>query len=79
MWNRNRVWVRYVKNIIAADKPSAEFLADYMRRRAGSKEQLSLIEVYDLQRYRVFRDAAKMKGSFRERIRKPFVFAASKN
>ena len=79
MWYRNRVWMRYIKNILAADKPSAEFLADYMRRRRGSKEQVASIEIYDLQRYRVIRNAAKLKGSLREKVNKPFIFVSSKN
>lgn len=79
MWYRNRVWLRYIKNILAADKPSAEFLADYIRRLRNSKETVASIEIYDLQRYRVIRNAAKLNGSLREKVNKPFVFVSSKN
>jgi len=79
MWYRNRVWIHYVKNIVAADMNSAVFLASWLRRITIKKEHLSTLEIYDLQRYKVIRNTAKMKGSLREKMNKPFIFMACKN
>jgi hypothetical protein len=79
MWNRNRVWTYYIKDIVAADKRSAILLATYMKRVSISKEYIAALEIFDLQKYKVIRDAARIKGSFREKLNKPFIFIACKN
>jgi len=79
MWNRDRVWNRYVKNIVAVDKPSAIFLAAYIRRTDINKEYVSSVEIFDLQQYKVISKAAKVRGVLRDKLNKPFIFIACKN
>jgi hypothetical protein len=79
MWYKNRVWIHYIKNIVAADVASAVFLASYIKQVGEEKEYLSTIEIYDLQKYRVIRDTKKIRASIREKLNKPFIFIASKN
>jgi hypothetical protein len=79
MWNRDRVWNRYVKNIIAADKPTAIFLAAYIKRVDINKEYVSSVEIFDLQQYTVISKAAKVRGVLRDKLNKPFIFIACKN
>ena len=76
---KNYVWLHYVKNIIAADVPSALFLASYLRYTGISKEYVSGIEVIDLQKYKVIRQAAKVRLALREKVHIPFVFVVGKN
>ncbi len=79
MWYKNRVWIHYVKNIIAADMHSAIFLASYLRRIGISNEYKATLEVFDLQKYKVIRNASKIRGSLREKLNTPFIFMACKN
>jgi hypothetical protein len=79
MWNRDRVWNRYVKNIVAVDKPTAIFLAAYIRRTDINKDYVSTIEIFDLQQYKVISKAAKVRGVLRDKLNKPFIFIACKN
>lgn len=79
MWNRDRVWNRYVKNIVAIDKPTATFLAAYIRCTDINKDYVSTIEIFDLQQYKVISKAAKVRGVLRDKLNKPFIFIACKN
>lgn len=79
MWNRNRVWIQYLRNITAADRNSAVFLSSYLRRIGISKDYVRALEIYDLQKYKVIKDAGKIKNSLKERKNKPFVFVGCKN
>lgn len=79
MWYRDRVWIQYEKNIGATDTVSARFLERYMRRMSISKEYAATLEIFDLQQYRVIKQAAKVKNALREKIKLPFIFVACKN
>jgi hypothetical protein len=79
MWYKNRVWIHYLKNIIAADMRSAVFLSTYLRRIGLGNDNKRVHEVYDLQKYKVIRDASKVRGSLREKLNTPFIFMACKN
>ncbi len=79
MWYKNRVWIHYVKNIIAADMGSAIFLASYLRRVGMNKEYVSALEIFDLQKYKVVKSAAKISSTLREKKNTPFIFIACKN
>jgi hypothetical protein len=82
MWsdrNRNKVWLHYVKNIIAADVYSAVFLASYLRYSEISKNYLQAIEVIDLQRYKILRKQSKVSDALENRAETPFVFFVGKN
>ena len=79
MWRGNTTWLHYVKNIIAADVPSAVFLGSYLRRSAITRDYTGALEVIDLQRYKVIKPAAKVKQALRERMYLPFIFVVGKN
>ncbi len=79
MWQRNNEWLHYVKNIIAADMHSAVFLASYLRYSGISKDYASSLEVIDLQKYKLIRQAGKVRIALRDRMHLPFVFVIGKN
>ena len=79
MWQRNNVWLHYIKNIIAADISSAVFLASYLRYSQSTKNYAASLEVIDLQKYKVISQHAKVKIALRDRVRIPFVFVVGKN
>ena len=79
MWQRNNVWLHYVKNIIAADVSSAVFLASYLRYCGMTRNYVSSLEVIDLQKYKVIKQQAKVRIALRDRVKIPFVFVVGKN
>jgi hypothetical protein len=79
MWREEKEWLHYVKNIIAADVPSAVFLASYLWHTGISRDYATALEVVDLQKYKVIRQANKVKIALRERLGIPFVFVVGKN
>jgi hypothetical protein len=79
MWRDNNTWLHFAKNILAADAPSAMFLASYVRHCMHNKEYASSLEVIDLQKYKVIKQHAKVRVALRERIMIPFVFVVGKN
>ena len=79
MWKQDRVWIHYVKNIIAADMGSAIFLASYLRRVGISKEYLPSLEIFDLHKYKVVKGDLKVQNALREKRGKPFIFVSCKN
>ncbi len=79
MWYRDRVWIHYVNDIIAADISAAVFLSSYIKRVNANREFASSLEVFDLQRYKVIRKSSLIKNALREKRNKPFIFFASLN
>ena len=80
MWSKsNKEWIKYRKDIMAADNQSAVFLADFIRHNAILKLHTSQVEVLDLQRYRVIRQPMKVRIALKERVDVPFVFVIGKN
>lgn len=79
MWHKDHVWLHYVKNIIAADIHSAVFLASYLRHMGLSKNYVTALEVIDLQKYKVIKQANKVSTALRNRTNIPFVFVVGKN
>jgi hypothetical protein len=79
MWNKNKAWLHYIKNIIAADVSSAVFLASYLNYLTNSRSYLSALEIMDLQKYKLIKDTNKVRASLRERSKVPFVFVICKN
>lgn len=79
MWRKNHVWLHYVKNIIAADVPSAVFLASYLRYTGISKDYTSYLEVFDLQKYKVISEPGKVRAALSKRWNTPFIFITGKN
>jgi len=82
MWynrKRDRIWIQYLKNIMATDSSSARFLELHAKRTSISGEYASSLEIFDLQQYKVIRVAAKVRNALRDKGRKPFIFVACKN
>lgn len=79
MWQKNKTWLHYNNNIIAADISSAVFLAFYLQRCRITKNYASSLEIIDLQKYKVIKQEGKVRIALRERIGIPFIFIAGKN
>ncbi len=79
MWNQNKAWLHYVKNIIAADVSSAVFLSSYLNYMTNSRCYLTALEIVDLQKYKIIKDSNKLRSALRERTKVPFVFVVCKN
>ena len=79
MEHGNKVWMHYVKNIIAADIPSAVFLASYLRYSGLSRDYVSFLEIIDLQKYKVINKTDKVRIALRNRVNIPLVFVVGKN
>ena len=79
MWQKNKTWLHYIKNIIAADMSSALFLASYMHKCNITKNYASSLEIIDLQKYKVIKKDAKVRIALRERVGIPFIFVVGKN
>ena len=79
MWQGNKMWLHYVKNIIAADVSSAVLLASYLKYSASRKDYVSYLEVIDLQKYKIITAAPKVRLALRDRTKIPFVFVVGKN
>ncbi|MBL7719225.1 MAG: hypothetical protein JNL72_10355 [Flavipsychrobacter sp.] len=76
---QDKIWMHYVKDIIAADIYSAIFLASYLRYTRVSKSYTDSLEVVDLQKYKVLKQPQKVRQCIRERANVPFVFIIGKN
>ncbi|MDR3678955.1 MAG: hypothetical protein P4L41_03240 [Flavipsychrobacter sp.] len=80
MWSgQDKVWLHYVKDIIAADVYSAVFLASYLRYMGLNKSHVSFLEVIDLQKYKVIKQKHKVRAAIKERANIPFVFVVCRN
>jgi hypothetical protein len=58
---------------------SARFLERYLQRIGITKDYASVLEIFDLQQYKVIKKSAKVKDALREKIKMPFIFVACKN
>ncbi len=76
---QDKVWMHYVKDIIASDIYSAVFLASYAKYIKTSKSFADAMEVVDLQKYKVLKQPLKVRQAIRERSDVPFVFVIGKN
>ncbi len=79
MWNRQHIWLHYVKNIMAADMSSALFLAIFMRQNNMNKNHAASLEVIDLNRYKVIRQKNKVRIALNNAFNTPFIFFVGKN
>ena len=79
MERQNKVWLHYVKNIIAADVSSAVFLESYLRHSEISWDYASYFEIIDLQKYKIISQPAKIRHALKDEIKTPFVFVTGKN
>ena len=79
MWRGDNEWLHYVKNIIAADVPSAVFLASYLRHSGVTMDYASYLEVADLQKFKMIKKPSKVAKALQDRTDMPFVFVVGKN
>ncbi len=79
MWGNNKVWTEYGSGLLAADRQSAAFLANYMRYTIISRSYLQVFEAIDLQKYKIIRSIPKLKQAINERLDIPFVFLSCNN
>ncbi len=80
MWGKqDKVWLHYVKDIIAADVYSAVFLASYLRYASLNKTHVAFLEIIDLQKYKVIKQKNKVRVALKERADVPFVFVVCRN
>lgn len=81
MWYRkDKVWMHYLNDIIAADVSSAVFLAAHMRQLLKGARESQFLEIADLQQYRMLRRPSKVRAAINcKRLKEPFVFAIGKN
>ena len=79
MWQGENTWLHYVKNIIAADVPSAVFLSSFLRALNISKNYAATLEVIDLQKYKIISSRNKVLISLNKATYTPFIFIVGKN
>jgi hypothetical protein len=80
MWSgQDKVWLHYIKDIMAADVYSAVFLASYLRYTSMSKSYIATMEIIDLQKYKIITQKNKVRKALKERKDVPFVFPFYKN
>jgi hypothetical protein len=79
MERAGKTWMHYVRNIIAADVPSAVFLATYQHRIRHGHHYASFLEVMDLQRYKVISKKDKVRNALLNNRHTPFIFIIGKN
>ncbi len=79
MWQGENIWLKYVKNIIAADMSSAIFLASFLRRSNMNKSYVASLEVIDLQKYKVIKKKNKVRAAINDAVNTPFIFFVGKN
>lgn len=80
MWSgQNKTWVQYTDNVMAADAIDASFLVKYLRQVTLQRSFLPVMEVIDLQRYKVIKRPVKIHNTLRERMHLPFIFIATRN
>ena len=79
MNRRNKVWLHYASNVIAADIPAALFLTSYIRYLQRTREYIGSLEVADLNKYKLHKKSQKVRQILAERIKVPFVFVICKN
>jgi hypothetical protein len=76
---KNWVQLEHVKNVRAADIPSAVYLAGFLRTIAQNRRYADYLEIADLQRYKMIKNARKVRAALATRGGEPFVFVLCKN
>lgn len=79
MWQGDKLWIHYSKDIIAADVQDAILLKSFLRHNSIFRLYAQHLEIIDLQRYKVYKDAKKVRSQLSERASVPFVFIVGKN
>lgn len=79
MWGRNKVWLYFQKDIIAADNYEAAFITSYIRYAALERMYSWQMEVFDLQQYKLITNPKKVYQTIREKAGESFIFIVGKN
>ncbi len=79
MWNRNKLWFRYVNNVLAADQEAAVLLTNYLQSINRGRRYVFAFDVIDLQKYKVISRPEKVRQSLANRGSTPFIFLICKN
>lgn len=81
MWSnkKDKTWMHYIHDIIAADVASGVFLAHFLRQLRLSRNYVYSLEIVDLQRYKMISKPSKVKVSIRSANEDSFVFVVGKN
>lgn len=80
MWSGdNKIWTHYDNGVLAADCDSAVFLKSYMRHMLINRPHLTVTEVIDLQRYKVYSSRRHVARAISDRLSIPFVFLTFSN
>ena len=81
MWSnkKDKVWMHYLHDIIAADVASGVFLAHFQRQLRLTRNYVHSLEIVDLQRYKVITKPGKVKVAIRNANESSFVFVVGKN
>jgi len=80
MWGKkDKIWMHYLHDIIAADLGSGVFLAQFLRNIRRNRSHAQALEILDLQHYKIIRKASRVQASLRDACGASFVFVIGKN
>ena len=79
MFYEDKEWSHYIENIIATDYCSANFLSTYLDVVTTTRTHSIVLEVFDVQREKVIRNAWDVLKTIEKKSDKPFVFIICKN
>ncbi|MEI8278799.1 MAG: hypothetical protein WCG87_03490 [Bacteroidota bacterium] len=80
MWGKqDKVWQQYSGSIIAADAQEALFLQTFMQQTTTKQQHVSQLEIVDIQKYKMLKQANKVRNALKQRAYIPFVFVVGKN
>ncbi len=76
MWdNGDKVWEHHKEGILATDANTAKLLHEYLKFVRISRSYAQHMEIIDLQRYKVERNARKVKQALGDgQHKEPFIF-----
>lgn len=80
MWEDNDTeWTHFRQDLMARHRASARLLAGFLRRVDKHRLHTGVLEVIDLQKYRIITSPKKVGTALRERLHLPFVFVVGRN
>ena len=80
MWEENDTeWTHFRQDLMARHRASARLLADFLQCVDKQHLQTTVLEVIDLQRYRIISRPEKVRVALYDRLHLPFVFVVGRN
>ncbi|NDC41041.1 MAG: hypothetical protein EBZ77_05750 [Chitinophagia bacterium] len=79
MWQEGKTWVKFSRNILAAEGAAAILLAQYLVRMRMSNQLYNCLHVFDINRNKVIRKATKVRSHIQENSKEPFHFVVCLN